>query len=59
MAGSLTVGDVVQLRSGGPSMTITEVDRSYGAFCTWFKSTNEVAGQYFPLEALKPSDGAK
>jgi uncharacterized protein YodC (DUF2158 family) len=52
------VGDVVRLKSGGPTMTITSIGRPYEtgnlkAFCTWFKSTNEVANQYFPFDAIE------
>jgi uncharacterized protein YodC (DUF2158 family) len=45
------VGDVVQLKSGGPHMTITEVSRmepvSYA--CTWFESADQRFGRF--LEA--------
>ena len=50
------VGDTVRLKSGGPIMTITAVDRPYDtdlqAFCTWFKSDNGTTSQYFPLPAI-------
>ena len=35
----LNVGDVVQLKSGGPKMTVEKVDRGSGYFyvdCVWF-----------------------
>ncbi len=38
------VGDVVQLKSGGPSMTVTQVGEKGGTlkvFCTWFDKTGE------------------
>ena len=43
------VGDVVQLKSGGPKMTIINVTSlldSIGIECAWFDDKNSVA--YFP-----------
>lgn len=51
------IGDVVQLKSSGPKMTVTYVNQSEGkVFCMWF-----VAGAFgegvqngsFPPEALE------
>ncbi len=57
MEADFVVGDTVKLRSGGPTMTITCLDRPYNtdvqAFCTWFKSNNETTSQYFPLPAIE------
>lgn len=51
-------GDVVQLKSGGPKMTIskvqTEPDGMY-ANCDWFEGTKPNTG-YFPLLSLKYPD---
>ncbi len=30
-------GDVVQLKSGGPEMTVVEVDEKGRVTCTWFE----------------------
>lgn len=55
----IKVGDVVQLKSGGPIMTVTSVGQIYEtssevfAWCTWFKSSNEPETKNFPLPAIK------
>lgn len=52
------VGDTVQLKSGGPTMTIEgigEYDRGssqISAYCYWF-SVDEVKSQVFRVEMLK------
>ena len=49
MAGKFSSGEVVQLKSGGPAMTISEVLKDMGNptgkyRCKWFKgASNEVA----------------
>lgn len=45
------VGDVVQLKSGGPRMTVSEVD-SDGVTCSWFAGTDNKIG-HFPADALE------
>jgi uncharacterized protein YodC (DUF2158 family) len=47
-------GDVVQLKSGGPLMTVSEVDGN-SVHCRWF-SANEEKASSFPSELLKPAD---
>ena len=57
MASDFKPGDVVQLKSGGPLMTIEtieEYDEGIKALCLWFDGltrTNELFG----LEVLKPA----
>jgi len=55
MAQSFKVGDIVQLKSGGPKMTITFVPKFYGfrtLFCTsWFVENKLECGK-FPKKAL-------
>lgn len=36
------VGDVVQLKSGGPKMTVVEVVIGMGAYCEWFDENNKL-----------------
>jgi uncharacterized protein YodC (DUF2158 family) len=53
MAG-IKKGDVVQLKSGGPEMTVNFVENSYGveeAACTWFIN-NKKESSRFPVETL-------
>ncbi|MFP6772518.1 MAG: DUF2158 domain-containing protein [Alphaproteobacteria bacterium] len=44
MADTFSVGDTVQLKSGGPIMTVTSVGDEYGEIkvnCTWFDKKDE------------------
>ena len=45
------VGDVVQLKSGRPPMTVKEIDEEE-ATCQWF-SDNKADIGIFPVESLK------
>ena len=58
MAQQIKPGDVVQLKSGGPKMTVKVIKTVAGkesAYCTWF--VNDEAKEYpFPLETLKPAN---
>ena len=54
---ALKKGDVVQLKSGGPKMTVTGVGNSFMTdeatiWCTWFDGTKKLDGD-FPPEALE------
>jgi uncharacterized protein YodC (DUF2158 family) len=46
------IGDVVQLRSGGPKMTVHSLVSDGDVVCQWFES-NEVHRENFPKEALQ------
>jgi len=52
-----SVGDTVRLKSGGPTMTMIELgeidDPNPYVHCSWFKSSNEVTSQGFPVAALE------
>lgn len=57
MAAKFSTGDVVQLKSGGPAMTISEVITDYANppryRCKWFKgASNETS--VFEEETLQP-----
>ncbi|AAK88559.1 hypothetical protein EN41_11270 [Agrobacterium tumefaciens] len=58
MEAKFSTGDVVQLKSGGPAMTISEVQKDYGNFkgsyrCKWFKgASNETS--VFEEDTLQP-----
>jgi uncharacterized protein YodC (DUF2158 family) len=45
-------GDVVQLNSGGPHMTVISIDDD-AAFCVWFNAKGESLQREFPLYTLK------
>jgi len=46
------IGDVVQLRSGGPKMTVHGLVSDGDIVCQWFEG-NEVHEESFPKDALK------
>jgi uncharacterized protein YodC (DUF2158 family) len=61
MADDFQVGDTVQLKSGGPLMTVDSlgVERqgstTQGVYCSWFekiKGKQQVSKQWFPLTSL-------
>jgi uncharacterized protein YodC (DUF2158 family) len=55
MADQIAVGAVVQLKSGGPHMTVDIVEQWNGAMrarCQWFVGQKNETG-YFPLTSLK------
>ena len=56
---SFQVGEVVQLQSGGPLMTITSTsvgpERAILFCCTWFDKDNKEQSGSYPAEALKPA----
>lgn len=46
------IGDTVQLKSGGPKMTVTVVDVSdKGIHTTWFAGSKKESG-YFPYNTI-------
>jgi uncharacterized protein YodC (DUF2158 family) len=49
---SFKVGDVVQLKSGGPIMTIAEINGD-DAYCEWFSSGKQSEGS-FKMTSLVP-----
>lgn len=64
MAKKFKVGQIVQLRSGGPEMTVSEIDL-YGkesfVECQWFGGRKLEKGR-FPVESLvepSPDDAKK
>jgi len=56
MNGQIQPGDVVQLKSGGPKMTVSEVGPDGAgqirAWCQWFEGTKAHADS-FPVTSLK------
>ena len=50
MAEKFKIGDIVQLKSGGPKMTVTKVLEE-GVNTAWFAGSKKEAGT-FPFEAV-------
>lgn len=46
------VGDVVWLKSGGPKMTVTEIDEDE-VTCVWFEGTQARSDEFIPLALTK------
>ena len=42
---ALEIGDIVELKSGGPKMTVTEINVNGEIRCTWF-NMNDVNNPY-------------
>jgi uncharacterized protein YodC (DUF2158 family) len=59
MSNGIKLGDVVQLKSGGPKMTATEVGNdglgTPTVWCVWFEGNKRIEGT-FPPAALKVVD---
>jgi uncharacterized protein YodC (DUF2158 family) len=63
MAGKFKVGDIVQLKSGGPKMTVEEVDARLGAKtveCAWFAGAKRERSYFNPdVLMMAPSEPTK
>ena len=49
MSDEIKAGDVVMLKSGGPTMTVTSVGDYYGTlsvWCAWFDAKKECNGTF-------------
>ncbi|RUV30048.1 DUF2158 domain-containing protein [Mesorhizobium sp.] len=57
MANEIKAGSVVQLKSGGPRMTVAWVDENE-AYCEWFSEEKvpKVSGHTYPFTSLKVLD---
>lgn len=58
---TFSIGDVVRLKSGSPSMTVTSIDTRSGsptAWTTWFSGSEAKHGD-FPVAALEALQKAR
>ena len=53
MADQIRDGSVVQLKSGGPIMTVIKVKDDGSAICTWFDGSGKRGDAAYPIAALK------
>lgn len=63
MTDTFKIGDVVQLKSGGPRMTVTGLGDSSttgeaSVYCTWFVDKKQDSGA-FPVEAVAHVETAR
>lgn len=49
------VGDVVTLKSGGPKMTVMDIEENGEIWCSWFNDHDGVLDQDFPTACLQPA----
>ncbi len=54
----IKVGDVVQLKSGGPMMTVSKVEAYNGVISAWYDwfVENKPQNEMFPVTSLKASE---
>jgi uncharacterized protein YodC (DUF2158 family) len=57
MAPTFKPGDIVQLKSGGPAMTVSKIETAYGSAkegynCEWFKGASKERA-HFEEDTLK------
>jgi uncharacterized protein YodC (DUF2158 family) len=57
MADEFTVGDVVELRSGGQDMTVVEVDQD-GIVCQWFSRSGSLRRDKFQSTCIQKTVGS-
>ena len=60
MPDKLQLGDVVQLKSGGPKLTVERVGSSTDSnavLCYWFDGGDKLQTQWFQPTSLKKFDG--
>ena len=55
-AESFSPGDVVELKSGGPPMTVIKIADAGAVWCQWFPSPDKVREKSFPSATLKRVD---
>jgi uncharacterized protein YodC (DUF2158 family) len=56
---SFQIGDTVELKSGGPAMTIARLESEMGvlrAQCQWFDKNGTAQQHFYSVTSLKPSD---
>ena len=46
-------GDVVQLKSGGPLMTIAWIDDNGEAYCEWFDGSKNLGAKFAIISLMK------
>ena len=49
----MNIGDEVQLKSGGPRMTVTAIHEGGDVSCSWFDDKGNRQGGSFPQAALR------
>jgi uncharacterized protein YodC (DUF2158 family) len=55
---NLKIGDVVALKSGGPDMTVENIDEQGNVTCTWFEKDGNLKTWTFKEEMLDKCEGS-
>jgi uncharacterized protein YodC (DUF2158 family) len=50
-------GDTVRMKSGGPLMTVVQVQSDGNIWCEWFDKKDEPQGRSFATTSLVADDG--
>lgn len=53
------IGDMVKLKSGGPTMTVNNVDLDNYVYCDWFDSHNERHSDKFKADLLEVTEATE
>jgi len=53
------IGDIVQLKSGGPKMTVVQISSSTNIFCSWFAGAKHERANFHPDSLQAPVDEKK
>ncbi|MCO5152566.1 MULTISPECIES: YodC family protein [unclassified Shinella] len=56
---SFKVGDIVQLKSGGPKMTVVQINSSTIISCSWFAGAKHERGAFHPDALQVPAEDKK
>lgn len=51
---TFAAGDVVRLKSGGPKMTVLDMDGDDAVACKWFDRNGKVHSDSFPFAMIEP-----
>lgn len=54
--GEFNEGDVVKLKSGGPKMTIKEINDNGEVYCQWFSGTEIKTDFFGPTSLVKEKE---
>ena len=47
------IGDAVELKTGGPKMTVERLDSNNSVYCQWFDGEHKLRNGSFQAETLK------
>ena len=54
MSDTFEIGDVVQLKSGGPKLTVAKIESDGRVYCYWFAGAKREHGTFGPETLKRP-----